>query len=113
MDAVVGSTSQRPTREEAEDAVRSLIRWAGDDPGREGLLDTPARVARSYGEFFAGYGLDPEEVLLKTFVLSQERVVDYIARQISPEVERQIGAATASRNRTNSRNSPRRRFWPC
>lgn len=67
MDAVVESASRRPTREEAEDAVRTLIRWAGDDPAREGLLDTPARVARSYGEFFAGYGLDPEEVLLKTF----------------------------------------------
>jgi GTP cyclohydrolase I len=57
----------RPTQQEAEDAVRTLIRWAGDDPGREGLRETPARVARSYAEFYSGYELDPEEVLMKTF----------------------------------------------
>ncbi len=57
----------KPTREEAEDAVRVLIRWAGDDPQREGLLDTPARVARSYDEFFAGYQIDPAELLTRTF----------------------------------------------
>ena len=49
----------RPDRNEAENAVRTLIRWAGDDPAREGLLDTPARVVRSYEEFFAGYPEDP------------------------------------------------------
>jgi len=57
----------RPSREEAEAAVRTLLRWAGDDPWREGLLDTPARVARSYEEFFAGYGVDPVAVLERTF----------------------------------------------
>lgn len=57
----------RPTRAEAEAAVRTLIQWAGDDPDREGLLDTPARVVRSYEEFFAGYGVDTEEVLRRTF----------------------------------------------
>lgn len=57
----------KPTREEAEDAVRVLIRWAGDDPQREGLLDTPARVARSYDEFFGGYHIDPAELLTRTF----------------------------------------------
>ena len=57
----------RPSQAEAEEAVRTLIRWAGDDPDREGLLETPARVVRSYGEFFEGYTLDPEEVLRKTF----------------------------------------------
>jgi GTP cyclohydrolase IA len=57
----------RPSREEAEDAVRTLLRWAGDDPSREGLLDTPARVVRSYEEFFAGYDVDPEELLKRTF----------------------------------------------
>jgi GTP cyclohydrolase IA len=57
----------RPTREEAEDAVRVLLRWAGDDPQREGLLDTPARVVRSYEEFFAGYSVDPRELLARTF----------------------------------------------
>lgn len=57
----------RPSRAEAEAAVRTLIRWAGDDPRREGLLETPARVVRAYEEFFAGYDQDPEAVLAKTF----------------------------------------------
>jgi GTP cyclohydrolase I len=57
----------KPTRAEAEDAVRTLLRWAGDDPAREGLLDTPGRVVRAYEEFFAGYGQDPEEILRRTF----------------------------------------------
>ncbi|MEH6665017.1 MAG: GTP cyclohydrolase I FolE [Brevundimonas sp.] len=52
---------------EAEAAVRTLLRWAGDDPAREGLLDTPARVARSYRELFAGYEIDPREYLERTF----------------------------------------------
>ena len=60
-------TIQRPTREEAEAAVRVLIRWAGDDPGREGLIDTPSRVARAYEEWFGGYDTDPEEMLKSTF----------------------------------------------
>ena len=55
--------SVRPDREAAEDAVRTLIRWAGEDPTREGLLDTPARVVRSYEEFFAGYLEDPVQIL--------------------------------------------------
>jgi len=69
MDAIVesGKTTGRPTQEEAEEAVRTLILWAGDDPEREGLLETPARVARSYNEFYAGYDQDPEQVLMKTF----------------------------------------------
>jgi GTP cyclohydrolase IA len=57
----------RPTREEAEAAVRTLIAWAGDDPTREGVLETPARVVKAYGEFFAGYGQSAAEVLSKTF----------------------------------------------
>ena len=52
---------------EAEAAVRTLLRWAGDDPAREGLLDTPARVARSYRELFAGYEIDPRDYLERTF----------------------------------------------
>ncbi|MEC7488813.1 MAG: GTP cyclohydrolase I FolE [Pseudomonadota bacterium] len=69
MDAIVDRNPgfTRPSQSEAEEAVRTLIRWAGDDPNREGLHETPARVARSYAEFYAGYGLDPEEVLMKTF----------------------------------------------
>lgn len=59
--------ASRPTRQEAEEAVRTLIRWAGDDPTREGLLDTPGRVVRSYEEFFAGYHEDPAQILARTF----------------------------------------------
>jgi GTP cyclohydrolase I len=61
------NTLDRPTREQAEDAVRVLLRWTGDDPQREGLIDTPARVVRSYEEFFAGYAVDPREILARTF----------------------------------------------
>lgn len=57
----------RPTREEAEAAVRTLIRWAGDNPEREGLLETPKRVAKAYEELFSGYAKDPAEILAKTF----------------------------------------------
>jgi GTP cyclohydrolase I len=57
----------RPTKEEAMEAVKTLISWAGDDPTREGLLETPDRVVRSYNEFFEGYNIDPEAVLAKTF----------------------------------------------
>lgn len=58
---------KRPTQEEAMQAVRTLISWAGDDPEREGLIDTPGRVTRAYKEFFAGYAEDPMEVLGRTF----------------------------------------------
>ena len=58
---------KRPTREQAEDAIRTLLRWAGDDPEREGLQDTPSRVVRSYEEFFKGYEADPVEILERTF----------------------------------------------
>ncbi len=57
----------QPTREEAEAAVRTLLRWAGDDPDREGLRDTPARVTRAYREWFKGYDADPLEYLSRTF----------------------------------------------
>ncbi len=57
----------KPSQAEAEEAVRVLIRWAGEHPGREGLLDTPARVARSYRELFAGYEVDPRKYLERTF----------------------------------------------
>jgi GTP cyclohydrolase I len=73
------------TREEAEEAVRTLLRWAGDDPGREGLLDTPRRVVEAYGDWFAGYSVDPGEYLRRTF----EEVAGYdemiVLRNISFE----------------------------
>jgi GTP cyclohydrolase I len=73
MDAIVTNfprlddQSDRPSQKEAEDAVRVLLRWAGDDPQREGLLDTPSRVAKSYRELFSGYDLAAEDVLGRTF----------------------------------------------
>ncbi|SVD64302.1 uncharacterized protein METZ01_LOCUS417156, partial [marine metagenome] len=57
----------KPSRQEAEKAVKTLIKWAGDNPDREGLLETPARVVRSYEEYFSGYEKNPEEFLKKTF----------------------------------------------
>src|SRR5215510_3115184 len=74
MDAVIKGKAKaetelnkRPSRDEAEEAVRTLIAWAGDDPGREGLLDTPGRVVEAYDEWFKGYHEDPREFLSKTF----------------------------------------------
>lgn len=57
----------KPSRAEAEEAVRTLIRWSGDDPERDGLIETPARVVKAYQEYFRGYDQDPEEILKKTF----------------------------------------------
>jgi GTP cyclohydrolase I len=57
----------KPTRDEVENAVRTIIRWVGDDVSRDGLHETPARVTRAYEEYFKGYGEDPEEILQKTF----------------------------------------------
>jgi GTP cyclohydrolase I len=73
MDAIVKKFSRdeefsrKPTKQEAEDAVRTLLRFIGEDPEREGLLDTPSRVVKAYGELFAGYGADADEVLGRTF----------------------------------------------
>lgn len=73
MDAIVKKLNNsanpvtRPSQEEAEAAVRTLLAWAGDNPAREGLLDTPRRVAKAYREFFSGYGEDAHEVLSRTF----------------------------------------------
>ena len=74
MDAVIkgkakagGEPFNRPSRDEAEEAVRTLIAWAGDDPKREGLIDTPGRVVDAYEEWFKGYREDPREYLSRTF----------------------------------------------
>ncbi|WP_064713643.1 GTP cyclohydrolase I FolE [Rhizobium bangladeshense] len=73
MDAIVKNfpqpnrDSDRPSQQEAEEAVCVLLRWAGDDPTREGLIETPARVAKAYRELFAGYDMAPEDVLGRTF----------------------------------------------
>ncbi len=63
----INKPMSKPSREEAMDAVRTMIAWAGDDPSREGLLETPKRVIKAYEEFFAGYDMDPDEILNKTF----------------------------------------------
>ncbi|MBT3307514.1 MAG: GTP cyclohydrolase I FolE [Alphaproteobacteria bacterium] len=67
LQVVDGDPVEQPSREDAEAAVRTLIRWAGDNPDREGLQDTPARVVRSYEEFFNGYDLCPNTILERTF----------------------------------------------
>jgi GTP cyclohydrolase I len=64
---IAAVAADRPSREEAEKAIRTLLQWAGDDPDREGLRDTPARVARAYEDWFSGYAQDPEEYLSRTF----------------------------------------------
>jgi GTP cyclohydrolase I len=61
------SAKDKPSQAEAEDAVRVLLRWAGEDPTREGLLDTPKRVAKAYGDWFSGYAIEPQEYLARTF----------------------------------------------
>jgi len=63
----IAPSIERPSRAEAEEAVRTLIRWAGENPEREGLRDTPDRVVRAYQEWFAGYDEDPEDLLQRTF----------------------------------------------
>jgi GTP cyclohydrolase I len=87
-----------PSREEAEDAVRVLLRWAGDDPTREGLLDTPRRVVDAYTEWFSGYSVDPEAFLERTFsetegydemvVLTDIRFESFCEHHVAPIIGR-------------------------
>jgi GTP cyclohydrolase I len=89
---------KKPTQAEAEAAVRTLIEWSGDNPDREGLLETPARVARSYKELFAGYETDPRDYLERTFeevggydemvVLQDIRVVSFCEHHMLPVIGR-------------------------
>lgn len=65
--AAAVATEGKPSRAEVEEAVRTILRWAGEDPTRDGLLETPKRVTRAYEEYFAGYAMDPKEILNKTF----------------------------------------------
>ncbi len=75
MDAIVktpvtgadNKTAQKPSREEAENAVHTLIKWIGDDPAREGLIDTPSRVVKAFEELYSGYGQDAGDILSATF----------------------------------------------
>jgi GTP cyclohydrolase I len=71
------------TRDQAEDAVRVLLRWAGEDPTREGLLDTPKRVVKAYGDWFSGYQEDPREFLARTF----EEVAGYDEMIVLRDIE--------------------------
>lgn len=89
-----GPALERPSRAEAEAAVRTLLRWAGDDPDREGLVGTPERVARAYEEFFSGYNVDPIDLLHRTFeevegydemvVLRDIRIESYCEHHVVP-----------------------------
>ncbi|MBW8807602.1 MAG: GTP cyclohydrolase I, partial [Lysobacter sp.] len=63
----MADNDNKPSREQAEAAVRILLSWAGEDPNREGLLDTPKRVVTAYGDWFSGYTDDPREYLARTF----------------------------------------------
>ncbi len=95
---VAGDGLELPSQDEAEAAVRTLIRWAGDNASREGLLDTPARVVRSYQELFAGYGTNPRQYLERTFeevggydelvVLRDIRFVSFCEHHMLPVVGR-------------------------
>ena len=86
------------TREAAEEAVRTLLLWAGEDPAREGLIDTPSRVVRAWDEYFAGYDEDPVEILQKTFehvegydemiVLRDVRLASFCEHHIAPIIGR-------------------------
>jgi GTP cyclohydrolase I len=103
-----GKPSNKPTRAEAESAVRTLIRWAGDDPDREGLLGTPSRVARAYEEWFGGYDEDPRDYLKRTFeevagydeivLLRDVRFVSHCEHHMAPIVGR-VHIAYLPRNR--------------
>ena len=98
MQSFETKTSPKPTKAQAEAAVRVLIQWAGDDPNREGLKDTPARVARSYGELFGGYAEDPRSYLERTFeevggydelvILTNIRVVSFCEHHMLPVIGR-------------------------
>ena len=98
----------RPSRADAESAVRTLIRWAGDDPDREGLLGTPSRVVRAYEEWFAGYDEDPRDYLKRTFeevagydeivLLRDVRFVSHCEHHMAPIVGR-VHIAYLPRNR--------------
>ncbi|MCB1608822.1 MAG: GTP cyclohydrolase I FolE [Xanthomonadales bacterium] len=73
----------KPTREAAEQAVRTLLQWAGEDPQREGLLETPRRVVDAYGDWFSGYALDPQEYLERTF----EEIAGYDEMVVLRDIE--------------------------
>ena len=98
----------RPSRAQAENAVRTLIRWAGDDPDREGLIGTPSRVARAYEEWFAGYDEDPRDYLKRTFeevagydeivLLRDVRFVSHCEHHMAPIIGR-VHIAYLPRNR--------------
>ncbi len=106
--AIAELSEGRPSRAQAEEAVRTLIRWAGDDPAREGLVGTPDRVVRSYEEFFAGYDDDPREMLARTFeetdgydemvVLRDIRLESYCEHHIVPIIGKaHVGYLPATR----------------
>ncbi len=113
-----------PSRAEAEQAVRTLIRWAGDRPDRQGLQETPARVVRAYQQWFSGYRDDPEELLQRTFeevagydevvLLRDIRFVSHCEHHMAPIIGRvHIGVFAAASSRRNFQaGSSRRALCP-
>src|SRR5690349_2092741 len=103
--------SDKPTRAEAEDAIRTLLRWTGEDPTRDGLIDTPGRVVRAWEEYSKGYAHDPEAILLKTFeeiegydemiVLRGIRFESHCEHHLAPMTGKPIG----SQNRKSSQEA--------
>ncbi len=106
--AMAPSDASRPSREDAEAAVRTLIRWAGDDPNREGLLDTPSRVVSAYEDWFCGYQEDPAAVLSRTFseVSGYDEMVVLRGIAFSSHCEHHLAAITGH---THIGYLPRRR----
>jgi GTP cyclohydrolase I len=96
--AEAAASAGKPSRAEAEEAVRTLLRWAGDDPAREGLLHTPARLVSAYEEYFAGYAEDPVQILQRTFeeiegydemvILKDIRVESHCEHHLAPIIGR-------------------------
>src|SRR5437899_9871317 len=114
------SEHDMPSRAEAEQAVRTLIRWAGDHPDREGLQETPARVVRAYQQWFSGYRDDPEELLQRTFeevagydevvLLRDIRFVSHCEHHMAPIIGRvHIGVFAAASSRRNFQAGSSRR----
>ena len=111
-DLVKPVTPTRPTEQQAHEAIRTLIGWAGDNPAREGLQDTPARVARAYKEWFAGYDTDPDALLQRTFeevegynemvLLKAIRFESYCEHHLAPIIG--LGACRLCPHRPSRRN---------
>jgi hypothetical protein len=105
----------RPTRTDIERAVRTLIAAAGDDPDREGLIETPARVARAYGEWFAGYAIDPSSILRRVFTEAEGYEETVLLRDIplASTCEHHLARSPAKRTSRTGRAAASLEFRSC